>query len=611
MKLALCILAMAAMAGIGSSGDLEGWIEDAERPDEVQLRIDELQVNPLDLNTASESEIARLPFFDAEAAEALIDYREKRGGFQSWEDLESWVGLGDQQREVLRRCTRVQKPKQVNAVADVRLSAGRPLQQNSWWLTQRAGFSQNDRVNGYVYLQHGADRAELFHRSAAGLELRDERLHSRLLLGDYQYEAGSGLVYSSASSSSGWLRGGGAARPTEAEGGSLRPAANRRFLFRGLLYTVAPGPVSVAVLAGVSPRDAAVDSSGRADLREGESGSSVPLDQAHENRLEERTAGGSASLTMHGVSLGFTVYHASWTRPVLYSGKNDSTTSDATAVSVFLRARRGAVAIQTEVARSDPGGLAHQTMISYRAGPQALALYHAYAAADYFAAHSALWGGYSDAAQNERTTGLRIQTRGRTYRVTIQAESSRTPFRTQQSPLRISFESYESRVTLWPRPSLQLDVLVARSRRDLSGFAADGGSARISRGRLQAAFHSRLDYEVRFEIRAADSDNQPGRAMGTLAYLQVQYDGGGFLVTPRLTVFHFDRSDVAMQPYERGFYGHSPVIALAGSGRRVSLLINRQWSGFQAGWQLSHTHSEQGGRRAESLDTALQFIYHR
>ncbi len=56
----------------------------------------------VDLNTATEEELARLPGIGAKRAEAIAAYREANGGFQSSDELTEVEGIGEKTLEGLR-----------------------------------------------------------------------------------------------------------------------------------------------------------------------------------------------------------------------------------------------------------------------------------------------------------------------------------------------------------------------------------------------------------------------------------------------------------------------------------------------------------------------------
>ena len=61
----------------------------------------------LDLNTASAEDLLEIEGVSAEQARALVHYREKRGGFESWEDVQQVAGFGGGLLETLRHAATI------------------------------------------------------------------------------------------------------------------------------------------------------------------------------------------------------------------------------------------------------------------------------------------------------------------------------------------------------------------------------------------------------------------------------------------------------------------------------------------------------------------------
>ncbi|MFB1482199.1 ComEA family DNA-binding protein [Corallococcus sp. RDP092CA] len=59
----------------------------------------------LDLNAASESELALLPGVGRDLARRLVDAREAQGRFTSWDDVDAVPGVGAARLETLRAAT--------------------------------------------------------------------------------------------------------------------------------------------------------------------------------------------------------------------------------------------------------------------------------------------------------------------------------------------------------------------------------------------------------------------------------------------------------------------------------------------------------------------------
>ena len=63
--------------------------------------------NNLDLNTATEQQIASIQGMNKEYARKIVDFRNQNGQFDSWEDLKGIPGLSANMLETLKRhgCT--------------------------------------------------------------------------------------------------------------------------------------------------------------------------------------------------------------------------------------------------------------------------------------------------------------------------------------------------------------------------------------------------------------------------------------------------------------------------------------------------------------------------
>ncbi|XXF81051.1 helix-hairpin-helix domain-containing protein [Myxococcaceae bacterium GXIMD 01537] len=59
----------------------------------------------VDLNTASEDELARLPGVGRSLARKLVEARQARGGFERWEDVDAVDGVGPARLDALRTVT--------------------------------------------------------------------------------------------------------------------------------------------------------------------------------------------------------------------------------------------------------------------------------------------------------------------------------------------------------------------------------------------------------------------------------------------------------------------------------------------------------------------------
>lgn len=59
----------------------------------------------LDLNTSTEEELARIPGVGRALARKLVEARQSRGGFTSWDEVDAVSGVGSAKLETLRAAT--------------------------------------------------------------------------------------------------------------------------------------------------------------------------------------------------------------------------------------------------------------------------------------------------------------------------------------------------------------------------------------------------------------------------------------------------------------------------------------------------------------------------
>lgn len=62
---------------------------------------------PLDLNTATADDLAQLPGVGPALARAIVDERTRRGGFKSWDEVDTVPGVGPARIETLKAAVEI------------------------------------------------------------------------------------------------------------------------------------------------------------------------------------------------------------------------------------------------------------------------------------------------------------------------------------------------------------------------------------------------------------------------------------------------------------------------------------------------------------------------
>lgn len=112
----ICLLAMTGWFML-STRPSDGWRVEVERSadpmENVQLWREGRETDGLlegeimDLNTATASDLGRLPGIGAGRAQDIVDWREKQGGFDSVEELTKIKGIGQATLEAVRPYVKV------------------------------------------------------------------------------------------------------------------------------------------------------------------------------------------------------------------------------------------------------------------------------------------------------------------------------------------------------------------------------------------------------------------------------------------------------------------------------------------------------------------------
>jgi hypothetical protein len=613
---ALLLLALSATVALAQS--LDDWVESSADPQELQAWWDDLRQNPLDLNRAAPEEIALLPLFDRTAAREVIGARRERGGFRTLDEALNLPLLTNAQRDVLRSLTTVQLPRgwraDVSTLGSARGGNDAHFTPDRWSSRLRAIFRGRQQRAFLFGIRDGGGH-DLFAETSFGIELSQPSAGARWLMGDFQCETGTGLVFASPFGMAQWLASSDALGPSQTRGLDLRPSNNRRLVLRGAATEIRHGPLNLMLMGNWSRRDAAIGDSGAERLTEGESASSEELAAARKGQVEERLAGGSAQVHFRGLRGGAAGYVSRFDPPLApdaSDGEPGLQGSRLRVSSVFISADAAGVNLTSEFAVSNPGGVAHQTALSCRGERVGLALYHLRADEDFFSPRSVQWDGFGAAAQNAEVTGARIRAIWPRHTLTAAMSVCRTPFRTATSPLKKTASLLEMhwRVALPAKSELYLRLTRRRGEDASENTAAQEVTTDAARAEWRLE-NDQQAFRVRFELRSAHRDGDADRKLGSLLFMQGTQRTRWLEVTARITVFHLENSDVAPQVYELPLRGEYPLVTLSGSGRRATLLLAGDWAGFRTAAKVAHERSSAVAGDHDELTFGLEFTYRR
>jgi hypothetical protein len=616
MKALMLLIVLWSAAGVLTAQSTEDWVEAASNPEELSAWLDDLRREPLDLNRASAETISRLPFLDAAAARAIMERRKGVGGFRSLEQVLETPELTAEQRHSIREfaCIRTvdRSATQARIVAGTSDASAHAFDGNGYWGRSNFKFKAAGRT-GFADVRRSAYDPVFFEQTSAGLEIVQEGHVPTLALGDFQYEAGTGLVFASAYGMANWLSAPGDARIGRAKGLALRPSSDRRSLFRGIALQETLAPLEVTVLGSWNRLDGAI-SDGQADwMTEGQS-SSDDLDRARRDQIEERLYGVSIQGRSTFWRTGAQGYQAHFS-PAFQPFPSDPYIPKLTGEllrtgSVFAAVEYSGINAIAEAAKSNPGGYAYQGAISARSGNAGLTLYHVHADADFYSPHSKVWGGFGETASNQQSTGIRVSSMWKLHTLTVSASEHQTPFRTSTAPLGSAANELEARWTSSIAAPIELELLGTRTERDETSNLLPARKLNTKRGRIEARWRAHEEFRIRFEVRTTRYEGESSHQLSTLLFLHASTRLYETNVTGRLTFFGLEDEAIGpVQVFENSLPGAYPLVPLTGAGRRVAVTLSHAWNHISTNAKVSHTMREGKGEEVLSVELAVGLSY--
>lgn len=618
MRGVLCIILLISTAVCLQGGVYEDWIEAADYPEELEEWLADLRLHPLDLNTASVSDLSKLPFMDRATAHAIVHMRRTAGGWRSVADVDTLANLSAAQKASLADFTAVahdylalERAVMRNA-ASVSAKTNEQIESAMAGYRMRADFRTNNGSAGYLFGLRRPRQSDFFEEASFGVELPQEEYRPRLLAGDYQIETGTGLVFATAYGMGSWLSSSDAITVPAARGLACRPTASRLARQRGLAAEYTSGAMTARLCGAINRLDAAISDGETVKITEGTTASDE-LDAVREDRLEERLVGANAEYMREDYAIGVAAYTADFAPD--FSANNPLepmprlTESSLRVGSVFTRLTYGSVQALSEAAASGGGGIAHQSALTFQDKRSAWTVYHVYADETFYSPHSRLWGGYGDDAGNTRQTGVRTVLRGQGYQLSLGGSAERTPFRTSTSPLRKSGDRLRALLRVYPGAAVAISGQFERRWNELASALDESILQRIDRSRVEVLFSGREEYKLRLDLKSALRNTGRQHALGTVLLFQVKTTLHGILTVPRIAMWNVEDSDASMSMYESSVYGAYPLVSLYGTGRRFSMLLGRRWDGFRIGAVLGHTVMENLNETSETVDFALEISY--
>ncbi|MDZ7725190.1 MAG: helix-hairpin-helix domain-containing protein [candidate division KSB1 bacterium] len=211
MKISYILILVITGNVIGQTADIEhliGDIEEAEQnPAYIEYLYDILE-NPLNINKASKQELETLPGLSPAMAARILYYRNRRGRIHHLDELESLPGM-DKKYEKIKPFIAVPKHRPTHISIQGRhriqrkLALEKAYKEHSYAGDPNKVYSRlrgevNDHIAFGVITEKDAGEKKWNDHTSAHISIKFDPLNTKLVLGDYSFKSGYGLVFGGA-----------------------------------------------------------------------------------------------------------------------------------------------------------------------------------------------------------------------------------------------------------------------------------------------------------------------------------------------------------------------------------------------------------------------------
>jgi hypothetical protein len=548
-------------------------IDDIPESSEFTEQLDELLRNPVDLNSASENELLRLPWLTPLMAEGIVRYREARGAIKHLSELDTLLGFDASL--TTRMADFVVLPVAKERPRDIELASRSRLKLSPQTLSDcpggrskvysRIGVSSRDGYALGLLVEKDACETNYADYLSSFLLFKGKRFVRGAIVGNDYLEFGEGLVFSPARfsiKSQGITK-----RGSRGILASKSSDENRSLL--GSAVELRIGRADLSIFLSHRKVDATLNDDGSVKSLYESGLHRTATEKKKKDVLTERLYGGRAELRSEKGMCGVTLTHGTYSLPFQstdFAGREYGLL--AFNIDRLLRNARvfGEAAVSTAGSGAALLGLKYSVSrfstgcAARRFGP------------DFWSPHSSSFSEYG--GQNEE--GAYCHARLRPVK-------------------RLTMEAYMDlfRTIRPPEPSEYCDRghelgLVLTGRMTRSVTCELKYRRRLKRGDLRESLRAQLDAtagmirtRIRTELATGLDTETSEQTAGDLTYL-------GLIVAPedwfeaegRIVVFSTESYDARIYVYERDLPGYVRNVALHGTGNRYYFLCRchpRPW----------------------------------
>jgi len=604
---------------------LELLIHDESTTVPLVEKIDDLQSQKIDLNSADIDELAAIPGISESDAKRIVEWRESRGMIRSLRSIGEMAGLSGSARQALRRFGTVDARRPMGLLS-VRSRAGSDLNEGDPTLLgltsyQRVKLRATDRIDVVAVVAKDEDERNTADFITASAAMHGDSWLRECVIGDYIAAIGCGLV----SARPGLSR----KSPDVTAASKKAPALFQPFgsgseygFYRGAAVSALFGSYQAGLFVSYKQFDASLDSLGRVTRLVTDGYHKTASELARKLNSRERSLGlsiGNASL-LPGLSLRASALLLDYDRDVLIGLLPQFRTVPL--VSLSGEWRTGAAFIVGEAALSRAGHSSQILSMQARLAPGVdISLLARNFARDFFSPHGSAFGENSDDLSNEQGffAGIRwdilreLELSGYVDLFRFPSPAGRVPF-----PKTGAEAFVQTTYRLAPQTLMSLKL---RSRNvdemetipDSLGRDHDVVTTSANRSaRIIVVFSPSGTIDLTSSVSFVWTTNgvQESREQGTMFYEDVSWKASDVLsVRLRLIFYRTDSYVSRLYEFEPGVAGSGDAPALGGGGSRYFFAVTYgafPWCRLSA--KFGETIGDGGSRsRHGTLQADFQF----
>lgn len=620
---------------------LDESFEESDNSD-LYNSIEELLLNPIDLNSADIFELTKIPFVTTEIAKIIISYRDKFGPFVLVQELYSMKEIDKSITDKIIPFVKVENNfDSLNQFQENELSEYQPPLLSNLKILLRSRFGNDlqtregfrdgtyvgsklraynrillkysNNIQAGILFEKDAGEKDFNDFNSYHLSIRDFDLLNQLIIGDYIVEFGQGLMLWSPYSFS---KGSDAIFPVKRRGKILKPytSSTEYNFMRGIAASLSLDNFLITIFYSAKSVDANIDSVSNKIISTPETGLHTTLNElSRKNLAKEKLFGGRIAYKYKSfLEFGVSTYFSEFSHDFLQTSVYDLAGREFNYYSFdynlyysvfnffgeFVYNKTSVASINGVILSPANNFIVSASLRNY---PKNFVNLHGFG-----------FGEQSGKTQNEFGIYLGVKYRSNFGIINLYYDQFRFPFSTFENPVPSSgkeiYLSYSKNV-------FNNSILNLRFKSETKDVTEDFNSVKTTVERIRNSFRAELVYEIsknlrmksRMELNTYGIEKIDLKEKGILIFQDVRYNiSKNLLIQGRIILFETDSFKSAVYEFENDLAGILSNLAMYDEGMRWYLLVKYK---ILKNLTLSAKYSETYKPGLRTLSSGNNIIY--